>query len=150
VGRQIRWSNKLKDLDAGTRRVFGAAAAALHAANPNSDNELLAHEKNILELEHPPTTPTNALIVAWPQPRHVQQQQRQLLQLFKLAFRCIPTGSSGVPLIHQDMADFPLETLMNLPLKESSQPPLFIGLLTWTEKESGRCVNPDYSTYRST
>ena len=49
------------------------AGLACASTNPNSDNELLAHEKNILELEHPPTTPTNALIVAWPQPRHVQQ-----------------------------------------------------------------------------
>jgi hypothetical protein len=74
-----KWPNVLRDVDKGELRVFVVvAAAAAAAAQPNSNNEL-DNERKISELDHSPTTSTNALIVSWPQP--------QPLQLFKLVFR---------------------------------------------------------------
>ena len=64
------WSNKLKDVDAGTLRVF---AAAVDANDPNSGNRELAPYQEILELgEHLPTTHTNALVVTIPSRQQAQ------------------------------------------------------------------------------
>ena len=44
------------------------------------------------------------------------------LRLFELVFDSIPTGSSGVPHIHENLANFPMDQLKPLPPKESSTP----------------------------
>lgn len=46
------------------------------------------------------------------------QRQQLPLRLFELVYKNIPTGSSGVPHIHQDLEDFPMDTLKPLQLEE--------------------------------
>jgi len=55
-----------------------------------------------------------------PEQQQQQDEQELPLQLFELVYTSIPTGSSGVPHIHENLNPFPMEELKPLVIQENN------------------------------